>query len=101
MGVLRHFDEASNQLKDLYFIDPAWLCHMLAQVATVEEINPYISKSGVSIKHMYNRLFLMISITLTQMPILGSSLYIYSYFLIQMTHCHGFYYFTMGTWLKG
>lgn len=47
MGVLRHFDEASNQLKDLYFIDPAWLCRMLAQVATVEEINPYINKSGI------------------------------------------------------
>lgn len=56
-GILRHFDEASNQLKDLYFIDPGWLCRMLAQVVTVKQINPYIDTSGVMQKKYLKLLF--------------------------------------------
>ena len=34
-----HYDDAT--LKDLYFLDPQWLCDMLAHVVTVREINPF------------------------------------------------------------
>ncbi|XP_029643298.1 leucine-rich repeat serine/threonine-protein kinase 2 isoform X2 [Octopus sinensis] len=52
-GVLRHFDEAGHQLKDLYFIDPAWLCRMLAQIVTVKQINPYVTEQGtIHQKHL-------------------------------------------------
>lgn len=43
-GVLLHYDDAT--LKDLYFLDPQWLCDMLAHVVTVREINPF-ARSGV------------------------------------------------------
>ena len=42
-GVLLHYDDAT--LKDLYFLDPQWLCDMLAHVVTIREINPY-AKNG-------------------------------------------------------
>lgn len=42
-GVLLHYDDAT--LKDLYFLDPQWLCDMLAHVVTIREINPF-ARSG-------------------------------------------------------
>ena len=47
-GVLLHYEEAALQLSDLYFVNPEWLCRMMAQVITVREVNPYISPQGVS-----------------------------------------------------
>ncbi|XP_068156290.1 LOW QUALITY PROTEIN: leucine-rich repeat serine/threonine-protein kinase 1 [Drosophila tropicalis] len=38
-GVLLHYDDAT--LRDFYFLDPQWLCDMLAHVVTVREINPF------------------------------------------------------------
>lgn len=34
-----HYEDAT--LKDLYFLDPQWLCDMLAHVVTIREINPF------------------------------------------------------------
>ena len=52
-GFLLHYEDA--QLKDLYFIDPQWLCDLLAQVITIREINPYIRDDGLmSINSMYS-----------------------------------------------
>ena len=42
-GILLHYED--NQLSDLYFIDPQWLCTMLAKVITIQEKNPY-QKNG-------------------------------------------------------
>ncbi|XP_069115691.1 leucine-rich repeat serine/threonine-protein kinase 2-like isoform X2 [Argopecten irradians] len=55
-GVLLHYEDAALKLKDLYFIDPGWLCRMMAQVVTVQQINPYI-KNGILQKHHMNILF--------------------------------------------
>ncbi|XP_050296551.1 leucine-rich repeat serine/threonine-protein kinase 1 isoform X5 [Anthonomus grandis grandis] len=53
-GVLLHYDDAT--LKDLYFLDPQWLCDMLAHVVTIREINPF-ARSGVmkldDLKHVF------------------------------------------------
>lgn len=38
-----HYDDPA--LCDLYFIDPQWLCTMLACVVTVQEKNPF-QKNG-------------------------------------------------------
>ncbi|KAB7496364.1 Leucine-rich repeat serine/threonine-protein kinase 1 [Armadillidium nasatum] len=39
-GVLLHYEDVT--LKDLYFLDPQWLCDMLAHVVTIREINPFV-----------------------------------------------------------
>lgn len=44
-GILLHYEDCSS-LKDLYFIDPQWLCDTLASVITVREINPFV-KNGI------------------------------------------------------
>ncbi|XP_055923849.1 leucine-rich repeat serine/threonine-protein kinase 1 isoform X2 [Eupeodes corollae] len=43
-GVVLHYDDAT--LRDFYFLDPQWLCDMLAHVVTVREINPF-ARTGV------------------------------------------------------
>ncbi|XP_019617338.1 PREDICTED: leucine-rich repeat serine/threonine-protein kinase 1-like [Branchiostoma belcheri] len=43
-GVLLHYEDVA--LKDLYFLDPQWLCDMLAHVITIPEINGYV-KNGI------------------------------------------------------
>lgn len=43
-GIVLHYDDAT--LKDLYFLDPQWLCDMLAHVVTIREINPF-ARSGI------------------------------------------------------
>ncbi len=43
-GLLLHYDDAT--LKDLYFLDPQWLCDMLSHVVTIREINPF-AKNGI------------------------------------------------------
>lgn len=43
-GVLLHYDDAT--LRDLYFLEPQWLCDMLAHVVTVREINPF-ARTGI------------------------------------------------------
>jgi hypothetical protein len=54
VGVLLHYDDAT--LKDLYFLDPQWLCDMLAHVVTIREINPF-ARTGVmkldDLKHIF------------------------------------------------
>ena len=49
-GVLVHHDDPSLGLDSLYFLNPAWLCHVMAQVVTVREINPFVSPTGVRIR---------------------------------------------------
>ena len=39
-GTMLHFEDPL--LSDLYFVDPQWLCDMLAHVVTVREINPLV-----------------------------------------------------------
>ena len=43
-GVLLHYDDAS--LANTVFLDPQWLCDVLANVVTIREINP-LARSGV------------------------------------------------------
>ncbi|XP_063952426.1 leucine-rich repeat serine/threonine-protein kinase 2-like isoform X4 [Lytechinus pictus] len=46
-GVLLHYDDPSQQLRNVYFIEPQWLCKVMARVITVREINPLVSKEGI------------------------------------------------------
>ena len=42
-GMLLHYDDVN--LQDLYFLDPQWLCDILANIVTIREINS-LAKSG-------------------------------------------------------
>ena len=39
-GILLHYED-SSLLNDLYFINPQWLCSMLAKLITIKENNPF------------------------------------------------------------
>ena len=39
-GTMLHYEDPL--LSDLYFVDPQWLCDMLAHIVTVREINPLV-----------------------------------------------------------
>ncbi|KHN76855.1 Leucine-rich repeat serine/threonine-protein kinase 1 [Toxocara canis] len=38
-GVMLHYEDVT--LRELYFLDPQWLCDVLAHVITIREINPF------------------------------------------------------------
>ena len=46
VGTLLHYDDRSHNLHELYFIDPRWLCDMMAKVVTVKERNPFV-RNGI------------------------------------------------------
>ncbi|XP_025107353.1 leucine-rich repeat serine/threonine-protein kinase 2-like isoform X2 [Pomacea canaliculata] len=56
-GVLLHYDETALQMRDFYFINPGWLCRMMAQVVTVPEINPFIKRDGIMKRNSAYMLF--------------------------------------------
>lgn len=55
-GVLLHYDDPL--LRDLYFLDPQWLCDMLAHVVTVREVNPHINNGKNAVRMLLESLFL-------------------------------------------
>ncbi|KAK3770733.1 hypothetical protein RRG08_011777 [Elysia crispata] len=49
-GVLFHYDDLP--LKDLFFLDPQWLCDQLAKVITVKEINNFAQRGVMRLKSL-------------------------------------------------
>ena len=37
-GILLHYDDIQSNLSDLYFLDPQWLCSMMAKVITMKQL---------------------------------------------------------------
>ena len=52
VGTLLHYDDRSHNLDELYFIDPRWLCDMMAKIVTVKEKNPFIVDGILHIKNV-------------------------------------------------
>ena len=46
IGIILHYDDPNQDLRDLYFISPSWFCDLMAKVATVREGQSFI-KDGV------------------------------------------------------
>ena len=51
-GSLLHYDDRRHNLHELYFIDPRWLCDMMATVITVKERNSFIQQGILHKKHL-------------------------------------------------
>ena len=49
-GIIIHYNDVA--LRDLYFLDPQWLCDILATVVTIREINPFAAKGIMKIKDL-------------------------------------------------
>ncbi|KAL5018104.1 hypothetical protein ScPMuIL_003826 [Solemya velum] len=49
-GILFHYDEPN--LRDLYFLDPQWLCDQLTQVVAVRQVNPIVQNGIMKIDHL-------------------------------------------------
>lgn len=54
-GIMLHYDDPA--LRDLYFVDPQWLCDMLAHVVTVRCVNPFIVNGVLKISDLQNQIF--------------------------------------------
>ena len=48
VGSLLHYDDRYNNLDDLYFMDPCWLCDMMSTVVTIKERNLSINTGIVT-----------------------------------------------------
>ncbi|XP_070559106.1 leucine-rich repeat serine/threonine-protein kinase 2-like [Ptychodera flava] len=51
-GVLLHYEDPALHLRDHYFIDPEWLCKIMARVVTVREINPFFENGLLKEDHL-------------------------------------------------
>ena len=51
-GSLLHYDDRRHNLHELYFIDPRWLCDMMATVITVKERNSFVQQGILHKKHL-------------------------------------------------
>ncbi len=45
--MLLYYSDFQTKLRELYFLNPEWLCMLMAQIITIPEINPFITKEGV------------------------------------------------------
>ncbi len=62
-GVLLYYSDFQTKLSELYFLNPEWLCMLMAQIVTIPEINPFISKEGVS-----GRRSIVVSVIMSRLP---------------------------------
>ncbi|XP_065198340.1 leucine-rich repeat serine/threonine-protein kinase 1-like isoform X2 [Sycon ciliatum] len=53
-GVMLHYDDPS--LNDFYFLDPQWLCDMLAHVVTVDAVHTFVKNGILQVKN-YGQIF--------------------------------------------
>ncbi|KAK3715077.1 hypothetical protein QZH41_012136, partial [Actinostola sp. cb2023] len=55
-GILMHYDDPNQDLQDYYFIDPAWLCDLMARIVTLKEANPHII-NGILFRDKFEFIF--------------------------------------------
>lgn len=46
-GVILHYSDLQTKLSELYFLDPEWLCTLMAHVITLKHIS-FVDNKGVS-----------------------------------------------------
>lgn len=51
-GILLHYDDPNQDLQDLYFIDPKWLCELMARIVTLPQVNPYVMNGVLNLDNL-------------------------------------------------
>ena len=51
-GVLLHYNDQLRGLNHLYFIDPSWVCDLIATLVTIRERNPFIVDGVMKMKDL-------------------------------------------------
>jgi len=51
-GVLLHYNDQLRGLNHLYFIDPSWVCDLIATLVTIRERNPFIMDGVMKMKDL-------------------------------------------------
>lgn len=57
LGIVMHYDDPNQDLQDYYFIDPSWLCDLMARVVTLREANPLYGINGILLKDKFEFIF--------------------------------------------
>lgn len=47
-----HYNDPNQDLQDLFFIDPQWLCELMAQVVTLPVVNPFIHNGVLKLEDL-------------------------------------------------
>ncbi|KAM8978540.1 leucine-rich repeat serine/threonine-protein kinase 2 isoform X1 [Sarcophilus harrisii] len=128
-GVLLHFQDPALQLSDLYFVEPRWLCKMMAQILTVKvegfakypkgiiqrsDVEKFLSKKSKFPKNYMSQYFKLLEKFQIALPIGEEHLLVPSSLsdqrpVIELPHCENsevivrlyeMPYFPMGFWSR-
>ncbi|KAM8973231.1 leucine-rich repeat serine/threonine-protein kinase 2 isoform 2-T2 [Pelodytes ibericus] len=128
-GVLLHFEDPALQLRDLYFVDPQWLCKIMAQILTVKvdgcqqypkgiihcvDVEKFLSKKKKFPKNYMSQYFKLLEKFQIALPLGDEQLLIPSSLsdhrpVIELPHCENseviirlyeMSYFPMGFWSR-
>ncbi|KAI6646528.1 Leucine-rich repeat serine/threonine-protein kinase 2-like [Oopsacas minuta] len=53
-GKLLYYDDPNSGLNELVFVNPQWLCNMMANIITIKTKNPFVSNGLMEVRHFYN-----------------------------------------------
>ena len=53
-GKLLYYNDPNSGLNELVFVNPQWLCNMMANIITIQNKNPFISNGLMEVRHFHS-----------------------------------------------